>query len=1003
MAEAPQISSSLLGNPPQTNSVEETTAVATTGFAGSGTSFLSTTKGIIVLVLSGLAVLALILGLSLGLTVGRQNNNSCGLSNNSTGQDTDNGNTDGGTNVPDYSSNWKQPESLATSEGWFPAPRGGSDPAWVEAYQKAARLVGRMSLLEKVNVTTGTGWQMGPCVGNTGTTSVGFPSLCLQDGPLGIRFAYPITAFPAGITTAATFNKDLMHSRGRAMGREARNLGINALLGPCIGPLGRSPLGGRNWETFGSDPYLQGVAGQLTVRGIQELRVMAVVKHWLGNEQERFRRKAELGSWPKVKEALSANIGGRATREVYAWPFQDAVREGAAGVMCSYQQVNNSYACENSWLLNGLLKDELGFQGFVVSDWLAQRSGVNSVIAGMDMTMPGDGLSWADSLSLLGANLTSMVVNGTVPVSRLNDMALRIVASWYKLGQDSPKFLPKQKKPLFSSWLKDEIGPLYPRFDAQGQQMVVQNYFTDPRGQLGKDGNLSQIQIGDEDHATLARQVAAEGIVMLKNFNGTLPMSGGTIRKGPYKQIAIFGSDAAHNPLGPNGCVDRACNVGTLGQGWGSGSVEYAYIISPLEAIQARAIQDRTTVDFVLQDGGNLINSTARQVNKRGKDAACLVFVTSDSGEGYVSSEGNLGDRNDLKLWHDGDTVILSVADNCENTVVVIHSVGPVLMEAWADHPNVTAILMANLPGQESGSSLVDVLYGNVNPSGHLPYTIGKSLADYGAHAEIMWDPNWEVPQHDFTEGIYTDYKWFDKHNITPRYEFGYGMSYTSFNFSQLEITTLWNGELAEGLPSPTGLDVKNAEIKNSTLPKEKDLQFPKGWKRVSYFVYPYLPSPTTKPEKTTPMPTPYPYPPGYTNSSRNLTSTHSSSGGYQGGNPALWDPIFRVELLVTNTGKVAGKVAAQLYLTFPKDIEYDTPVRQLRGFEKVELAAGESKIVVFELTRRDISVWSEKKGAWIVPRDKGGVGVGRYGVFVGDSSRGKGVSGETEKIPRGN
>ena len=475
MAEAPHTPSSpFLGNPPQANGAEEATAGATSKtavVAGTGTSFWSTTKGKIVLVVSGLALLGLVLGLSLGLTVGRRNNsNSCSLGNNSTGQGT---NDNGGTNVPDYSSNWKQPENLATSDGWFPAPRGGSDPAWVAAYQKAAKLVGKMSLLEKVNVTSGTGWQMGPCVGNTGTTSVGFPSLCLQDGPLGIRFAYPITAFPAGITTAATFNKDLMHSRGRAMGREARNLGINALLGPCLGPLGRSPLGGRNWEAFGADPYLQGVAGQLTVRGIQELRVMAVVKHWLGNEQERFRRQGELGSWPKVKEALSANIGGRAAREVYAWPFQDAVREGATGVMCSYQQVNNSYACENSWLLNGLLKDELGFQGFVVSDWLAQRSGVNSVIAGMDMTMPGDGLSWADGLSLLGANLTSMVVNGTVPASRLDDMALRIVASWYKLGQDSPKFLPKQKKPLFSSWFRDEIGPLYLRSSDQGDRKSV--------------------------------------------------------------------------------------------------------------------------------------------------------------------------------------------------------------------------------------------------------------------------------------------------------------------------------------------------------------------------------------------------------------------------------------------------------------------------------------------------------------------------------------------------
>lgn len=333
------VSSPFLGQAPPTEEMSKNALPTTTA---SGASFWSTTKGKIVLVLSGLGLLALILGLSLGLTVGKRNSSTCNTpdSQGANGSNDGGNPTDGTVSSDDYSSKWTTPENLATSEGWYPAPRGGVDPAWVGAYQKAAAMVGKMSLLEKVNVTTGTGWQMGPCVGNTGNTSVGFPSLCLQDGPLGVRYTYPVTAFPAGLTTAATFNKDLMYSRGRAMGREARNLGINALLGPCMGPLGRSPLGGRNWEAFGADPYLQGVAGQYTVRGIQELGVMAVIKHWLGNEQERFRRGDEAaGRWPKVKEAISANIGGRATRELYAWPFQDAVREGAAGVMCAYNQV----------------------------------------------------------------------------------------------------------------------------------------------------------------------------------------------------------------------------------------------------------------------------------------------------------------------------------------------------------------------------------------------------------------------------------------------------------------------------------------------------------------------------------------------------------------------------------------------------------------------------------------------------------------------------------------
>lgn len=620
------------------------------------------------------------------------------------------------------------------------------------------------------------------------------------------------------------------------------------------------------------------------------------------------------------------------------------------------------------------------------------------------MTMPGDGLQWADGISLLGANLTNMVINGTVPFSRLDDMALRIVASWYKLGQDSPTF---PKKPLFSSWFRDRIGPLYPALSDTDQPFVVQNYYTDPRGQLGIDGNLSKIQTGDGDHPEVARKIAAEGIVLLKNVNGTLPLSGSGRGTGPYKEIGIFGSDAAHGNLGPNGCFDRSCNMGTLGQGWGSGSVEYSYLISPLEAIQARAIEDRTVVSFVLQDGSasGILNNTAARVGKRKEDAVCLVFVTSDSGEGYISVEGNLGDRNDLKLWHNGDDMILTVAENCENTVVVIHSVGPVLMESWVSHPNVTAILIAHLPGQESGSSLVDVLYGNMTPCGHLPYTIAKSLADYGPQGEIMWEPNWEVPQQDFTEGIFVDYKWFDKHNITPRFEFGFGESYTSFNFSKLVITTLWQGGLEEEAPKPAALP-KIPEVQNVTIPKKEDLLFPKGWRSTYNFVYPYLPSPTTSSKQVSTTPTPYTYYPlGYDPSlpERNLTSTNSSSGGYQGGNPSLWDAIFRVQVLVTNTGAVAGKVAVQLYLSFPDGVAYDTPVRQLRGFEKVELAAGAATLVQFVLDRRDISVWSEEKGNWVVPRVQGTNGIGRYKVFVGSSSRGEergtGVVGFTQTI----
>lgn len=154
------------------------------------------------------------------------------------------------------------------SEPWYPTPKGGSTRTWADSYAKAAEMVGRMSLLEKVNVTTGVGWMMGMCLGNTAPASfVGFPALCLQDGPLGIRKADHITATPAGITVGATWNKDLMYKRGKLLGVEYKAKGANVMLGPAVGAIGRFPAGGRNWEGFGSDPVLQGWAAAQTIRG----------------------------------------------------------------------------------------------------------------------------------------------------------------------------------------------------------------------------------------------------------------------------------------------------------------------------------------------------------------------------------------------------------------------------------------------------------------------------------------------------------------------------------------------------------------------------------------------------------------------------------------------------------------------------------------------------------------------------------------------------------------
>ncbi|KAH1793141.1 hypothetical protein KXV95_006190 [Aspergillus fumigatus] len=609
---------------------------------------------------------------------------------------------------------------------------GGSN--WDQAYSRAKDALQKLNQTEKVGLVTGVKWMGGPCVGNTyKPESIDYPSLCLQDSPLGIRFANPVTAFPAGINAGATWDTQLLYARGAAMGAEAKGLGIHVQLGPVAGPLGKNPNGGRNWEGFSVDPYLSGVAMEKTIRGMQDSGVQACAKHWLGNEQEHYR------------DTISSNIGDRAAHELYVWPFMDAVKAGVASVMCSYNKVNGTWACESDALNNKLMKEELGFPGYIMSDWNAQHSTVNSAVSGLDMTMPGSDFSNPPGSIFWGSNLEAAVADGSVPQSHLDDMVTRILAAWYLVGQDQG-YPPV----AFSSW----------------------------------NGGKANVDV-TADHGTVARAVARDSIVLLKNGHGTLPL-----RK--PKSLAIVGSDAIVNPAGPNACSDRGCNNGTLAMGWGSGTAEFPYLVGPLDAIQKRAAADGTKIVPSTTDDPTAGASAAAAAE------TAIVFINSDSGEGYITVEGNLGDRNNLDPWHNGNELVKAVAAASKNVIVVIHSVGPIILETILAQPSVKAIVWAGLPGQESGNALVDVIYGDTTPSGKLPYTIAKQAADYGA--------SWiNAETDDFPEGLYVDYRHFDAKGIAPRYEFGYGLSYTTFKYSGLWVNMDASAGAANGQVVPGG------------------------------------------------------------------------------------------------------------------------------------------------------------------------------------------------------
>lgn len=343
------------------------------------------------------------------------------------------------------------------------------------------------------------------------------------------------------------------------------------------------------------------------------------------------------------------------------------------------------------------------------------------------------------------------------------------------------------------------------------------------------------------------------------------------------------------------------------------------------------------------------------------------------------------GDRNDLYLQKGGDKLIQDVAKGCGegmgDVVVVIHTVGPVIVENFIDIPNVAAVVIAHLPGTESGNAIVDVLFGDVNPSGRLPYTIAKKEEDYGPGSKVKYLPNPSdglSPQQNFSEGLYIDYRHFDKQQITPRFEFGYGLSYTQFKLSSLLINS--HGAKTP-LPKarPDGLKPPSY---SKDLPDPESALFPLGFHKVDKYIYPWLDSVSSirRLETTPPQ----------------LNSPLSEAGGGPGGNPDLYTTLITVSASVTNIGPLDGSTVVQLYISFPKNYKdhetgepVDFPVRVLRGFEKIHLKAAkqrngretERQLVTFEITRRDLSYWDVRRQNWVLPN-------GDFGIEVGFSSR---------------
>ena len=267
-------------------------------------------------------------------------------------------------------------------------------------------------------------------------------------------------------------------------------------------------------------------------------------------------------------------------------------------------------------------------------------------------------------------------------------------------------------------------------------------------------------------------------------------------------------------------------------------------------------------------------------------------------------------------------------------------------MENWIELPSVKGVLFAHLPGQEAGDSLTDILFGDYSPSGHLLYSIPKAESDYPSSTELITFSLTQV-QDTFTEGLYIDYRYLNKYNITARYSFGHGLSYTT------AVTPLTS-------EPPARAPKNSTPVYSNAIPPASEVAWPTGFNRIWRYLYPYLDDPSSITATGT-----YDYPTGY----QTTPQQDPPAGGDQDGNPALWDVMFDVSVTVTNTGGVAGKSVAMLFVQYPGDSAWDTPTIQLRAFEKTDtLGPGESETLSMQITRKDLSIWDVVSQNWIIP-----------------------------------
>ena len=630
---------------------------------------------------------------------------------------------------------------------------------------KIKELVSKMTPEEKVNLVVGMGMNipgmsqptamvgqtMDKVEGAAGTTFgipyLNLPNTVVADGPAGLRInptrkenknTYYATAWPVATLLASTWDTKLVEQVGKAMGNEVKEYGVDVLLGPGLN-IHRNPLGGRNFEYYSEDPLIAGKMTAAMVNGVESNGVGTSIKHFALNNAETNRNTS------------NSIVSERALREIYLKPFQIAVKESQPWtVMSSYNYINGTYTSESYDLLTTILRKEWGFKGLVMTDWFGGKDAVAQMKAGNDLLMPGT----ADQKKAI----TEALNNKTLDIKVIDENATRIVN--YILGSQAYKKYAFSNKPDLKA------------------------------------------------HAAIARMAAADGMVLLKNDNHALPFTGTT------KNIAAFGNTS----------------YDFISGGTGSGDVNEEYTIPLVQGLANAGFKLDADVNtqystYVAAEKAKqpkkdffeeFMNPTPR-ITEMATDDKWLGEKAAAADIALITIGRNAGEGSDRKVENDFNLKETEVAliNNVSNAfhaankkvVVIINAGGIIETASWRD--KVDAVLLAWQPGMEAGNAVTDVLSGKVNPSGKLASTFPVKYDDVPSAKTF---PGKEFPEKATTgmfgmkaipaevtyeDGIYVGYRYYNSFNVKTAYGFGYGLSYTTFKFSQVALSsTAFNNKI---------------------------------------------------------------------------------------------------------------------------------------------------------------------------------------------------------------